>query len=300
VRAELKQAGLVLAYNNVGCNRPGCRDSYRQSLKELLAGYRDRLCPDCQKRIDRNVFRVLDCKRADCRKVCDEVMTGLSGEQGAHFCGTCRSQIDFLEGNLASMLPGGISKRRSWDLVRGLDYYTGTVFEFATLGLGAQDAVGGGGRYDNLIADLGGPSLGATGFALGLERILLAQEAADAGSPEATACRGLTYVFPVLGQLSASFFGYGTQRNYDLAMHAYGLALELRRKGLRVEFDLDRLARKPGNHLKRATRLGAALAVIVGHEEMAAGAANLKIMSTREERRVKRAALGDEIRRVLC
>jgi histidyl-tRNA synthetase len=275
-RAGLKN--LKLRLNSVGCPREGCRDAYRASLKAELAAAREKLCADCQRRLDRNVFRVLDCKKPNCREICASTFAKVP----ANFCEDCKSRQDFLVDALPGLLPEGVELVADPTLVRGLDYYTSTVFEFLADGLGAQDAVGGGGRYDGLIEELGGPSMGATGFALGLERVLIAQEAAAATSPE-IAVGDLVCVIPV----------------GDIAAELYGLVAGLRRQGLNISYNLGPAGRKIGKLLSRAEKSGASVAVIIGDDEMKAGEANLKILETREERRVKQSDLAAEIRKIL-
>jgi histidyl-tRNA synthetase len=275
-RAGLKQ--LKLRLNSVGCPREGCRDAYRANLKTKLAAARDKLCADCQRRLDRNVFRVLDCKKPNCREVCAKTFAKVPAE----FCADCTARQEFLTAALPGLLPEGLELVADPTLVRGLDYYTSTVFEFLAGGLGAQDAVGGGGRYDGLIEELGGPSLGATGFALGLERVLLAQEAASASSPE-IAIGDLVCVIPV----------------GDNGTTPHQLAIRLRRQGFNVAYNLGAAGKKIGKLLSKAEKLGAKIAVIIGDDEMKAGEVNLKILETREERRVKQSDLAVEIRKIL-
>jgi len=277
----LSQAGLAnlrLRLNSVGCSNEGCRDAYRAGLRNRFSAEKEKLCGDCQRRLDRNVFRVLDCKKPNCREVCASTFEKVPAE----FCEECRARQAFLLEALPAGLPAGVELVADPTLVRGLDYYTSTVFELLASGLGAQDAVGGGGRYDGLIEELGGPSLGATGFALGLERVLIAQQAAGASSPEV----------PVGPQLCLLSIG-------DLGPGPYELALALRRDGLRVGYDLGPAGRKIGKLLGRAEKSGAGVAVIVGREEMDAGEAKVKILATRDEHRVKQSDLAAEIRRLL-
>ena len=272
-RAGLK--GLKLRYNSVGCKADGCRDSYRANLKAELSKDLEKLCGDCRKRIDRNVFRVLDCKKPNCRELCTRSLTTVPQE----FCSDCLTQINFVTSTLDALAPKGVQVEKDPFLVRGLDYYTGTVFECTAEGLGAQDAVGGGGSYDGLIEELGGPSLGATGFALGLERVLLAQEAAGAVASEVPV-GDLSCVIPI----------------GDLGARPYELAVKLRQDGLNVAYDLGPAGKKVGKLLSRAEGLGAKIAVIIGEEELRAGETNLKVLETREERRVKQDQLAEEIR----
>jgi histidyl-tRNA synthetase len=278
----LSRAGLEnlkLRVNSVGCTREGCRDAYRDSLMDKFSAEKDKLCGDCQRRLDRNVFRVLDCKKPNCREVCAITFEKVP----ADFCEECAARQKFLLEALPGLLPEGVELLADPTLVRGLDYYTSTVFELLASGLGAQDAVGGGGRYDGLIEELGGPKLGATGFALGLERVLIAQGEAGASSPEV----------PVGRQACLLPIG-------DLGPGPYELAMGLRREGLRVSYDLGPAGRKIGKLLGRAERSGASVAVIIGQEELEAGEAKVKMLATREEHRVKQSDLAVEVRRLLA
>ena len=279
-RAGLK--GLALRYNSVGCPRQGCRDNYRANLKKELSAQREKLCGDCRQRIDRNVFRVLDCKKPNCRGICVETLARVPQD----FCPDCLQQLHFVSGTVADLLPDSAGWKRDSFLVRGLDYYTGTVFELVAEGLGAQDAVGGGGSYDGLVEELGGPALGATGFALGLDRVLIAQESAGASSVELPNAAPLVYV--ASGVASATAGATGKQ---------FGLAVRLRQQGFRVEFDL--AGRRLNKQLSAADKLGARLAVIIGEDEVKAGEARLKDMESGEQKTVKQSALAGEIRKAL-
>ncbi|MHC4915741.1 MAG: histidine--tRNA ligase [Planctomycetota bacterium] len=275
-RAGLK--GLKLRYNSVGCKAEGCRDGYRQSLKSGLSSRLEELCGDCRKRIDRNIFRVLDCKKPNCRAVCESLLQ----EVPQKFCDGCERQRAVVSEQLNQLKPADVEIISDTFLVRGLDYYTGTVFECVAGGLGAQDAVGGGGSYDGLIEDLGGPSLGATGFALGLERVLLSLAESKTSVPEPPTVGPMVYVASAVAAATSG-----------PTLNQFGLAVKLRQKGIRTEFDL--AGRRLKAQLKQANRLGARLAVIIGEEEEARGEANLKDMETREERRVKQSDLAAEI-----
>ena len=278
VLARCGLKGVKLRYNSVGCKAEGCRDACRENLKAELAAQKEKLCGDCRKRIDRNVFRVLDCKKPNCRAVCEDLLR----EVPQKFCADCERQRSAITGQLEALKPEGIEVVSDPFLVRGLDYYTGTVFECAAGGLGAQDAVGGGGSYDGLIEELGGPSLGATGFALGLERILLSLAAAETGVPDAPTVGPMGYVASAAADASGG-----------PALKQFGLAVRLRQKGIRTEFDL--AGRRLKGQLKQANRLGARLAVIIGDDEEAQGEANLKDMESGEQRRVKQSDLAAEI-----
>jgi len=265
---------LQLRLNNVGCMKPGCRDAYREKLKAELAAQKEKLCGDCQRRLERNIFRVLDCKKENCRGVCASLLAKVP----TGFCLDCRNRQAAVMLGLRGMLPEGVELVEDPALVRGLDYYTSTVFEFVVKGIGAQDAVGGGGRYDGLVAEMGGPELGATGFALGLERILLAREQQAKASvkplelkPPEELCGVL--VVPLSDEHWRS---------------VYGLAVGLRRAGFRAELDLRKRSSKAllGSLGGLSQKFDCRFAVIIGQNEVASGKVSLKDMETREQTQV--------------
>jgi histidyl-tRNA synthetase len=275
---------LKLRYNSVGCKTPGCRDAYRQGLKEQLSAQAEKLCADCLKRIDRNVFRVLDCKKPNCRAISSATLA----EVPQQFCDLCRDQLTFISAALETLGTPGIKLELDPFLVRGLDYYTGTVFECVSGGLGSQDAVGGGGSYDGLIAQLGGPALGASGFALGLERILIAQQAAGVG------CKTLPQTHEQVALLPAH------SKDPKNQMTSYAQALELRRAGIRTSYDLSSGSRKLAKMLGKAEKAGARLAVIIGDQEIAAGQVNLKDMASKEQTCLSSDLLLTEVKKLLA
>jgi histidyl-tRNA synthetase len=163
---KLGISGYKLKINSLGC--PKDRENFSKSLRGSLKKKLAELCPDCRARFERNVFRVLDCKEESCR----QVVSGLK-LNGAHLCADCKNYFDQVQENLKLL---NVPFEVSFTLVRGLDYYTQTVFEISHPDLGSQDALGAGGRYDNLVKELGGKEKGAMGFAFGFERLLLAMK----------------------------------------------------------------------------------------------------------------------------
>ncbi len=160
---ELRVNNYEIEVNSVGC--PGCRESFRKVLVEYFVGKKEMLCDDCMRRLDRNPLRIFDCKNSQCIEV--SVGSPLLFE---YLCGDCRHHFDEFQGHVDSFgFPVKINKR----LVRGLDYYTRTVFEVTSNDLGAQKAFMAGGRYDNLVEAMGGPKTPGTGFAIGVERLAL-------------------------------------------------------------------------------------------------------------------------------
>jgi len=259
---EMGLEGLVLKLNSVGC--PVCRPAYHEKLREFLRPKLDRLCADCRERFEKNPMRILDCKVPSCRAELVGVPGTLDvlGEE-------CRTHFEELKGLLRA---AGIPFEIDPGLVRGLDYYTKTAFEVHHQGLGAQSAVGGGGRYDGLVEEIGGPSAPGVGFSTGLERILLALEA-----------DGLS--------------GFAGERrpDYFLALvhaearpEATRLLAALRRR-FAVEADLTGASLK--SQFKQADRLRVLKTLVLGPREIERGVAMVRDMETHEEREVPLAEL---------
>lgn len=243
--------------NSIGC--PKCRPAYVEKLREALTPIRSSLCKSCQDRFERNTLRVLDCKRDTCRELTKDAPIMLE-----HLCDECDEHFQQVRTYLDDI---GIKYTINTRLVRGLDYYTRTVFEFVSPHLGAQDALGGGGRYDGLVETLGGQPTPAVGFAAGMERILLATEAnAVATGPQLDA-----YV-ATLGD--------------DGRRAGIALAERLRAAGLRVE--LDYMDRSLKAQMRQANRHGAHVVLIVGDDEAKAGTVQVRDMRTGDERAVDR------------
>ena len=168
--------GANIKLNNLGCVEDKAK--FGEELKKYLKDKKKSLCENCVRRIDKNVLRVLDCKKDSCIHAVREAPNVLES-----LCEPCRSGFEKLKRTLKAL---HVNFKESKNLVRGLDYYTGTVFEVTHSALGAQDAIGAGGRYDNLVKDFGGPNVGAIGYALGIERIILALKDAKAFPPTKT------------------------------------------------------------------------------------------------------------------
>jgi histidyl-tRNA synthetase len=234
--------------NSMGDER--CRPAYRALLRERLAPRLATLCETCRARYDRNVFRVLDCKR------CAEKTADLP-PMADHLCAECAAHFAAVRAGLDRLgIPYAIDGR----LVRGLDYYTRTVFEPVSERLGAQDALGGGGRYDRLIPDMGGPDVGACGFALGLERILLAAGPVETAEEVASRPRAV----------------YVVAATPDVRGEAFALVTDLRAAGIEADMDFEGKSLKA--QMRAAGRLGAGKVAIVGPDEVAAGTVVLKDM----------------------
>jgi histidyl-tRNA synthetase len=253
--------GIQLHVNSIG--DPACRPAYRDAFVGYLAARRDALCPDCRVRLDKNPLRILDCKQAGCQGIAAGAPT-----IGAYLCDPCREHFRAVCGLLERL---GIGFAVNERLVRGLDYYTRTTFEFLNPALGAQNAVTGGGRYDGLVAEVGGPPTSAIGFAVGLERILASLAAAAA--PGAQADPEGAYVATA-----------GLAGGEGLA-----LAQELRRGGVRAAADLEGRSLKA--QLRQANKERYRYAVILGEAEGERGQVTLKDMGSGEQREVPRSEL---------
>ncbi len=175
--------GYRTCINNIGCEE--CRPRYRENLRTYLRDRSDELCPDCVRRLDRNVLRILDCKNAPCKETVADMpsITGL-------LCNGCKDHYRTLKTVLDAQ---GLDYQEDPHLVRGLDYYTQTVYEIKHEELGARDTICGGGRYDGLVAQMGGPELSCVGFAMGVEATLIAMEA-ETEPDEATSLNPDVYV----------------------------------------------------------------------------------------------------------
>jgi histidyl-tRNA synthetase len=247
------QAKNVEAHvNSLGC--PACRPGFRDALQGMLAHVSDKLCEDCRRRRDRNPLRVLDCKVPGCR----EALTGAPSIID-YLCGDCRRDFDELQAALTALGASYIVDKR---LVRGLDYYTRATFEIQTGELGAQSAVAGGGRYDRLVKELGGPDLPATGFAIGFDRL------AEIVGLQAGDYQPRPDVFiAALGSRSRPL--------------AFEWCCRLGREGVRVEMEFGEKSLK--SLMKSADRLKADHVLMIGDQELEKQAAVLRNMQTKEQ-----------------
>ncbi|MEJ5347925.1 MAG: histidine--tRNA ligase [Desulfosoma sp.] len=249
-RIGLKDIGLHV--NSLGCSK--CRPLFRDDLKTFLQDRASQLCPDCDRRRHVNPLRVFDCKVDRCREALND-----APELVRYLCEACRRHFDKVLHYLSHLQ---VSYAVDPRMVRGLDYYMRTTFEVITDRLGAQNAVGGGGRYDGLMRDLGGPDLPGIGFAIGMERIILLlqqEETLDFKKPDV--------FIAILGEKPVT--------------EAFRLAQDLRAQGVAVE-----LAHGGGSlksQMRRADKLGAAYVVIVGEEELAKGRVTVRHMAAKEQ-----------------
>ncbi len=247
-----------LQVNSVGC--PRCRNVYRKLLQEQLKEKVAGLCPDCVERYDKNPLRILDCKVERCREVSGAVPLMLD-----NLCNECDKNFETVKRSLDKLGEKYVVNPR---LVRGLDYYTKTAFEIISPALGAQSSIGGGGRYDNLLAEIGGPDTPATGFAIGLERVLLAMDAAAIQVPQMDR---MDVFVATAGEVSGE--------------DALKLAMELRHQGLAVEKDY--MGRSLKAQLKYADKKNARFLVILGDEEIKSSMVTVRDMSHGEQKSVK-------------
>ncbi len=272
-----------LRLNSLGC--AGCRGRYREVLRDFLRPRLAEMCETCKGRFDRNVFRILDCKSPT-----DKAIVASVPPMEQHLCDPCRAHFDAVKAGLDRL---EIAYQVDPQLVRGFDYYTRTVFEFPCARLGAQDAVGGGGRYDRLIPDMGGPEAGAVGFAFGMERLLLALEPkpAAAGASDADARAGV----PVAPD-GAARGGVFVAAFPETRAVASAVLAELRRGA--VPADLDYEGRSLKAAMRVADREGYAFVAIVGEDEAREGSVTLKDMRAGTQARVARGDLVSAVRGV--
>ncbi|MBI4004403.1 MAG: histidine--tRNA ligase [Candidatus Omnitrophica bacterium] len=227
----------------------GCRDDQQRSASELrsqLEDERTKLCPDCQKRFERNVFRVLDCRKDRCQNEARAAIARIRSKTGYPIlCDSCTTHFDTVRGGLRD---AGVTFDDTQVFARGLDYYTRTVFEVRAKGLGAQDAVAAGGRYDHLVEEFGGPPSGACGFAAGIERLLLA--ATKPPSTETPPRQGI-----YLATAQPAFVNEG-----------FRFAQQLRALGVGAVLDYDGRSLKA--QLREADKAGCRLVAILGEQEL--------------------------------
>lgn len=253
----IKRLGIKdvhLHINSIGC--PECRPAYRKALQEYFASRKDELCETCRGRLETNPMRILDCKSP----ICSEIAAG-APKTLDHLCPECEEHFEKLKSLLTAM---GIEYEVDPHIVRGLDYYTKTVFEFIAPVIGAQSTVCGGGRYDGLMKQLGGPALPGIGFGMGLTRIMLAMQASGAFKPENPAPR-----------LYIASMGTSAQKK------AAEIVTALRGGKIFAEYDL--VGRSLKAQMKYADKQKAAFTLILGDSELESGKAVLKNMATSEQ-----------------
>jgi histidyl-tRNA synthetase len=255
--ASLGIDDLDLHINSIGC--PECRSVYKNVLQDFLRPHYDELCDTCKDRFERNPMRILDCKSPVCHSFC-----GNAPRMVDYLCEDCEKAFAELKQNLEAM---NIRYRIDTNIVRGLDYYTKTAFEILSDKIGAQSTVCGGGRYDHLIQEIGGPDTPGVGFGMGIERLLLVLEAAGREIPKPKAC---DVFIAALGEQAKVF--------------SLKMAKDLRGNGLKVLSDV--MERNLKAQLKYADRLGATYAIVIGDDELAKGVVLLKDMQNSTQKEV--------------
>jgi len=257
---EIGLSNFEVRLNSIGCAE--CRGALRSAMRAALEPRLSDLCEDCVRRMDRNVFRVLDCNNPECRKITAELPP-----MSQSLCAACAEHYDQVKAGLGA---ADVPFAEDPHLVRGLDYYTRTVYEIKHRGIGARDAICGGGRYDGLMELLGGPSIPCVGFAMGAEATILAMES-ELG--EAEDSRPRPDVFIVCFEDEARPVGFR-------------MVLDLRRAG--VAADMDYRGRSAKSQMRVANRSGAALCFLLGQTELEAGEVTIKDMAGGEQCSVAR------------
>lgn len=258
--AFLRRLGLpfILRLNSIGCKK--CRSDYQRALVEYFSAHRDKLCDSCKTRLERNPLRLLDCKSEICSEIAKD-----APKTTDYLCDDCAQHYN----ELLAMLDGmGIEYVSDPKIVRGLDYYSRTVFEYQFTGIGAQNALGGGGRYDGLIESVGGPSLSGIGFAMGINRLILAMEQTGASYPEQPK--------PTL---------YIAALGAPAMRRAAVLAQQLREQGVRAESDI--VGRSLKAQMKYAGKSGFRYTLMIGDSELETGRAFLRNMEQSEQTEIE-------------
>ena len=258
-------SGLELRINSIGC--PTCRKAYNAALKSYFASRVDELCATCRERLDKNPLRILDCKEEKCGEIAKNAPSVLD-----YLCEDCRAHHEGVKALLTKL---GISYVVDDKIVRGLDYYTKTVFEFVAGGIGAKSTVCGGGRYNGLVEQIGGKPCPAVGFGMGIERLIL-----------------------TMTTIGASFGEEPTPdlflANIGLPDEAFLLAESLRKEGIAAECDT--MGRSLKSQMKLSDKLGTKYVVVIGESEWAAGVVKVKEMKSGEEEECSLANIANYIK----
>ncbi len=261
---------LTLYINSIGC--PKCRPQYLEKLKKYLNENKEALCEDCKHRIETNPLRVLDCKNEGCQLVIEDAPKIID-----HLCDECEVHFESLQENLKNI---DIEYEIDPNLVRGLDYYTKTAFEVKYEGLGAQDTIFGGGRYDKLAEEIGNKDIPGIGFALGIERLLLTLEKQEIEIP-----------------VDKSIDIYLTTIGDKAKKACFELLDEFRKNNIKAEIDY--LGRSVGGQMKSADRMNATYTVIIGENELNSGKATVRNMKNGEEQEIKLDTLVESIEKMI-
>lgn len=266
--AFLRRLGLpfILRLNSIGCKK--CRADYQRALVEYFSAHRDKLCDSCKTRLERNPLRLLDCKSEICSEIAKD-----APKTTDYLCDDCAQHYNELLATLDGM---GIEYVSDPKIVRGLDYYSRTVFEYQFTGIGAQNALGGGGRYDGLIESVGGPALSGIGFAMGINRLILAMEQTGAAYPEQPK--------PTL---------YIAALGAPAMRRAAVLAQQLREQGIRAESDI--VGRSLKAQMKYAGKSGFRYTLMIGDSELETGRAFLRNMEKSEQTEIEIDRVADHL-----
>lgn len=264
---QMRVSGITLNINSIGCKT--CRTAYNAKLREFFKPHLDELCETCRQRYEKNPLRIMDCKNEGCKKIYNNAPVLLD-----NICPECGAHFEQLKDYLTDM---GIPFQIDGTIVRGLDYYTRTVFEIVSDNIGAQGTVCGGGRYNGLVEELGGPAVSAVGFGMGMERLLMLMESCG--------------VQPEQGEPLTLFAGSIGER---ADRYVQQLVYQLREQGIRA--DRDYLARSVKAQMKYADKLGAKFTVIIGEDEINTGRAKLKNMQSGEAQEVALDGLGEYLK----
>lgn len=248
---------LELNINSIGCKE--CRKTYNDALKEYLRPHLSKMCETCRERFEKNPLRILDCKEEKCKEICKNAPRMID-----HLCDDCKNHFEKVKGLLDAC---GVSYKVDPNIVRGLDYYTKTVFEFVSGSIGAQSTVCGGGRYDGLVEEMGGGKVQGVGFAFGIERLLLLMDSVGVTLPDDNGVK--LYLAPM------------GEEQYKTA---FNIAQTLRNKGVKVE--IDHMNRSVKAQFKYADKIGAEYVVVIGSGEIESGKVNVKRMSDGEQQQV--------------
>lgn len=244
---------ISLEINSIGC--PTCRKEYHAALRAYFESKKDQLCETCLGRLEKNPLRILDCKNPECHEIAKDAPVVLD-----YLCDDCRAHFEGLKKRLDALnIPYTVNPR----IVRGLDYYVRTVFEFVSGDLGAQSTVCGGGRYDGLLGSLGGADQPGIGYAMGVERLLMVMKAQGIEIPEPDPCD--LYIGSI---------------GEEAAIRALSLVSSLREEGFSAECDI--VGRSVKAQMKYADKIGARYSMILGDNELAENQARLKNMQTGE------------------
>ncbi len=269
VLEEIGVKNISLEINSIGC--PECRKNYHAALKEYFSSKKGELCSTCLERLDRNPMRILDCKSPVCKEIAKKAPVVLD-----YLCDECKEHFEAVKEHL---LASGLKFKVNPQIVRGLDYYTKTVFEFVTNDIGAQSTVCGGGRYDGLVAQLGGPKVQSVGFAMGIERLMLTLKNQGAEFPEQNTC---DVYFATLGNKASVL--------------AAKLSAMLRSEGFEALYDLNSRSLKP--QMRYADKIGAKFTAVLGDSEVETGIIKLKNMQSGEITEIKAEEIVEEIYKI--